>query len=189
MFQVGQTVRLKRGWTPMIVIHIEDSGRIIAKYANSTRYPVTKKDYQEPYFACSTQKRQSDEFVVWDGKPINKKVQTIMPNRFKSKSMADVSGTLLNTTSRGDIVIEDDNGGVHVLSPSDAVRDIPFTVEVKSINSSYRCHYILSKDADVVVGDTLVSKSGNYYTVVRVNSECATPKGEFKGHRLVKHDL
>jgi len=189
MFHIGQVVRLNRGWTPMIVIGIESTGRIIAKYANNEYYPVTQQDFENPYTACSTQKRHHSGFTAWDGKPINMKVHATMTNRFKSRSMPDVAGSFLNTTSRGDIVIEDDKGGIHVLSPNDAARDIPFTFEVKAAHNNYRCHYTLPDGASVDIGDTLVSKSGNFYNVIAVDTEHSNPKGKFKGHRVVKQEL
>lgn len=188
MFPLGTVVRLRRGWTPLVVIDHLTGDQIRAKYANHDHYPVTAKDYEEPCCAMSTQRRHFSEFVPWDGEPISK-VHFLMPNRYKSRSMPDVYGTFLNTTSRGDIVIEDDQGGIHVLSPSDAARDIPFTFEAKSVNSSYRCDYTLPKGVSVDVGDLLLSSTNNLYVVTKLDTERTNNKGEFKGHRILKESL
>lgn len=188
MFPLGTVVRLRRGWTPLVVIDHLTGNQIRAKYANHDCYPVTARDYEEPCCAMSTQRRHYSEFVPWDGDPISK-VHFLMPNRYKSRSMPDVSGVFLNTTSRGDIVIEDNQGGIHVLAPLDAQRDIPFTFEAKSMNSSYRCHYTLAPGARVSEGDMLVSSSNNLYIVTAVNTEKVNPKGQFNGKRVSLVDM
>ena len=112
-----------------------------------------------------------------------------MSTRYKSRSMPNVSGKLLNTTSRGDIVIEDDKGKVHVLSPSDAIRKTPFTFEVKLLNLSFCLNYTLPKGASVSVGDLLLSNNNNLCVVTKVDTEQTNNKGEFKGHRITKEPL
>ena len=192
MFHIGQVVRLNRGWTPMVVIRLNADGTLTAKYANNSWNPVRKEDYDcsphRSYSSSNTYTRKVSGFTAWTGAPISKD-NYIMTNRYKSRSMPDVSGSFLNTTSRGDIVIEDDKGGIHVLSPSDAARDVPFTFEVKAAHNNYRCHYTLPKGASVNIGDTLVSKSGNFYNVIALDTEHHNPKGEFKGQRVIKQEL
>ena len=118
-----------------------------------------------------------------------------MPTRYTSLSMPNVHGKLLDTTSRGDIVIEDDEGRVHVLSPSDAIpsdaiSDTSFTFEVESLNLSYRRNYILPEGVSINVGDILLpSDNSNLYVVTKLNTQQAINKGEFKGHRILKESL
>lgn len=189
MFCVGQVVRLVRGWTPMIVIFVNPkSNFVIAKYANNPNYPVSKDDLKNPHTACGTQKRHFDEFTLWDGDPIDMKVYYPMTYRYKSKA-SGISGTLLNRSSKGDFIIEDDAGHVFVIQPDDAVRDIPFTFAVRSSNSNYTCNYTLPDKSVVNVGDVLVSESGNFYIVTKLDTQCPNPKGQFKGYRVLKELL
>lgn len=191
MFNLGDVVRLKRGWTPMVVVRLNKDGTITAKYANHDNWPVTEADYNcsahRAYSSSNTYTRPHSGFVAWDGDPISK-VHFIMPNRYKSLKQPHISGTFLNTSSKGDIIIETDRGDIIVLEPQDAARDIPHTIQVKSAHSNYRCHYTIAPGL-VEVGDTLVSKSGNFYNVIAVNTEHVSPKGAFKGHRVVKEEL
>ena len=191
MFPLGTVVRLRRGWTPLVVIDHLPRNVIRAKYANNDDYPVTAKDYENLYPGGLTQLRHFSEFVPWDGEPISK-VHFIMPNLYKSRSMPNVSGILLNTTSRGDIVIEDDKGKIHVLSPSDVIcdtPDTPFTFEVKLLNVSHYLHYTLPKGTSVSVGDLLLSNKNHLYIVTKLDTKQTNNKGEFKGHRITKEPL
>ncbi len=189
MFPLGSVVRLRRGWTPLVVIKHGTNGVIYAKYANHDCYPVTVEDYDtSSYSSMSTQRRHFNEFVPWDGDPISK-VHFLMPNRYKSISRPHICGTYMNTSSNGHIIIECDNGKIEVLAPNDAARDIPFTFQAKSMNSPYKCHYTVAPGVRVAEGDLLLSATGNLYTVIAVNTEQCNPKGQFKGKRVVLMDL
>ena len=191
MFQLGDVVRLNRGWSPMIVIRIHNNGEITAKYATHDCYPVTPEDYLKNRWSSSssTYTRFQSGFTAWDGAPISK-VHYRMTNRYKSKSMPDVSGRFLNTTYNGAIVLEHDDGSIHVLAASDAMLDIPFTFQVKAAHNNYRCDYTLPQgSSNVVIGDVLVSKRGNLYTVIAVDTKNVNPKAEFNGHRVVKEEI
>lgn len=192
MFNIGDVVRLKRGWTPMVVIRLNDDGTLTAKYANNAWNWVTKEDYDcsphRAYSSSNTYTRKHSGFAAWEGEPISKK-NFIMTNRYKSTKQPHISGVFLNTSSAGAIIIETDRGDIVVLDAQDAARDIPFTFEVKATHNNYRCHYTLPQGTHVNVGDVLVSDSGNFYVVTELNTERYNPKGVFKGHRVLKESL
>lgn len=192
MFNLGDVVRLNRGWTPMVVISIHADGTLTAKYANNTWNRVKAEDYNSSahrsYSTSNTYTRKQSGFTAWTGAPISKE-NYIMTNRYKSLKRPHISGTFLNTSSTGQIVIETNGGDIVVLDPNDAARDIPFTIQVQSANSSYRCHYTLPQGASVSVNDLLMSNSGNLYVVKALNTEQMSPKGEFKGSRVIKQAL
>lgn len=189
MFNIGDVVRLNRGWTPMIVLNVEADGEVWAVYASRNQfYPIEPWHYDEWRHAYSYH-RPTDGFTHWDGDPINLNWNYIMPNRYKSLKQPHISGTFLNTSSSGQIIIETDRGDIVVLDAQDAARDIPYTFQAKATNNSYTCHYTLPDGASVQKGDLLISESGNTYVVKAVNTENINPKGVFKGHRVVKEAL
>ena len=191
MFQVGDAVRLIRGWRRMVVIGFDSVGHVIAKYDHDRLWDYSRvhnSDFSYPLASTRTQIRSAPNFVKWDGDPVKKVFYTVS-NRYKSIKQPHISGEFLNTSSSGAIIIEQDNGSIVVLDAQDAARDIPFTFQAKSTNNSYSCHYTLPAGASVEVGDLLVSQSGNTYFVRAVDTQWPNPKGPFKGHRLVKESL
>lgn len=189
MFNIGDVVRLNRGWTPMIILHIEPCGEIWAVYASRNHFYPIKPWHYEDWRHSYSYHRPKNGFTLWDGDPINYDWNYIMPNRYKSLTQPHISGVFLNTSSSGQIIIETDHGEIIVLGAQDAARDIPYTFQVKATNNSYTCHYTLPDGASVSQDDLLISKSGNIYVVKAVNTEHMSPKGQFKGHRVIKEEL
>lgn len=191
MYQLGDIVRLDRGWTPLVVLHVSTTGQVRAKYAKNPDFPVLREHYINPYCAQNCQTRHFSDFVPWDGRPISEK-HYIMPrtNNYISNN-GQIFGTHIGTKSNGVMLIEDKSGNVHHFHPTAVRPGIPFTFMVRSVSHpSYSCHYTLGKNhTSVSVNDLLLSKSGNLYRVININTEHLDPKGEFKGTRLVQKDL
>jgi uncharacterized protein YodC (DUF2158 family) len=187
MFRVGDVVRLNRGWTPMIVLDIEDDGSVLAKYASNPSYPVCRWDYENPRDACHYDRHYSG-YTAWDGRPISKEHLT-MPRRYRTISGPKEVGTYLNTTTAGAFVLELDGGRVATFDPRDLEEDIPDTFRVKAMANNYSCHYEMPEGVTIGRGDILVSDSANIYVVVETNTKNRNPKGVFKGSRLVKEEL
>lgn len=194
--EIGDRVRLVKGWTRMIVIGFHHDGRLIAKYENKSSdfYALCENDFKNPLHASSTQIRHPSGFVPWDG--------SHTPNKWKNRTMrfkttqtynlthVAFTGTKRGIAQNGDIILESELGGIRVFDPTNLEPDIPFTFEVKAVGSNYRCHYTMPpKTSDVHVNDTLVSNSGNIYVVTAVGTKQPYPKGVFKGHRLVQQGL
>lgn len=102
-FKIGDSVRLKKGWTEMIVIRIDHSGRIKAKY-----HKASKKDFENPNLATSCKTRHESQFDSWtdvklEDEPVNNS------KKYTTKGRNPRTGTYLNTTTGGDIVLEMDD--------------------------------------------------------------------------------
>ncbi|MCA1806378.1 MAG: hypothetical protein LC687_00660 [Actinobacteria bacterium] len=186
-FKVGDIVRLNRGWTPMVVLAIEEDGKLLAKYANSASFPVCLWDYQNPRLAAQYDRHFSG-YTAWDGKPIAKE-HFIMTRRYRTISEPTESGVYLNNTSTGLMVLEMDNGRVISFQPHQLEEDIPNTFSVKALNNSYNCHYIVPNGVSMSKGDMLISDSGNVYVVTKLDTKNRTPKGVFKGSRVITESL
>lgn len=191
-FPLGAEVRLNRGWTRMIVIGYMANGDLIAKYDHGTFRDwarVTLKDYDEPEHAHATQIRKPSGFTPWDGTPAERKHP--MPKlryRTINKSASDqvLKGTYLNTTSKGEIVLELDAGYVNTYHPDQVEEDVEFTFDVKSVANNYRCSYTAPEMSGTIQpGDLLFSATGNLYAVTAINTANRNPKGIFQGVRLV----
>lgn len=193
MHRIGDIVRLNRGWTPMCVIGISRDGDVIARYCKYS-YSITEYCYKKPQH-CYNKKREQDEFTKWDGNPLNFKVLKPMSLRYKTiftNGTDNFSGVKRGETASGLFIIESDSGPgemVYPVHPDFLVEDIPYTFSVKSTANSHRCHYTLPHGANVNLGDFLGSKSGNTYVVTALDTKNRNPKGQFKGHRLVKEEL
>lgn len=182
MFKIGQTVRLNRGHTPMLVLDIQNRV-VFAKYSNSHSFPVTQWDYENPR-ASASYVRHETGFTAWDGAPISKEHYT-MPTRYRTLTGPYMSGTYLNTTTQGDMVLEMDNGTVHAFKPHLLEEDLPNTFRVKSMVNNYSCHYEYPDQGTVQLGDILLSNSNNIYVVTEMDTKNRNPKAVFKGRRLV----
>lgn len=191
MHKVGDVVRLNRGWTPMIVLHITANNELYAVYAsrNSNHYTVTERHYKEWHNSYSYHRHVS-EFQSWKGAPICTKRNFIMTNRYKSTVNPSISGVYLNTSSRGDIIIEDNEGVVHVLCSGEAVRDIPWTFKAVNVNNkSHVDHFQSPPGVTIEKNDLLLSSDNRLYVVKDLNTECERNRGVFQGHRVVKTEL
>lgn len=189
MHKIGDVVRLNRGWTPMIVLHIDDDEELWAVYARRDFYnPITRWHYTN-YRDAYSYHRHSSGFTAWDGAPINTEWNYIMPTRYRTLTTPSKIGTYLTTTSNGFIVLEFSDGSVGTFHKTNLVEDIPETFSVKSLMSSYTCHYEYPHGALINESDILISESGNMYVVTKTATKYRNPKGIFKGSRLVKESL
>lgn len=194
MYKIGDEVRLKRGWTRMVVIGFTSSGVMIAKY-DSEDYHIDRRvkdsDFANPKFASGTKKRYPNEFVKWNGPPATKVYYTMATKIFKinAGTFTGLRGTFLNHTSNGDFVLELENGEVRSFHPSIVEEVIPFTFRAKSIANNYRCTYVAPAGSTINVGDILISDSGNVYCVLETNTKEPVTKGVFTGRRLVQEQL
>lgn len=189
-FFIGQEVRLLRGWTRMIIIGFRQNGDIIAKYDRGQPgdwSTISLSDYKDPENNKSYARPQNG-FKAWDGKPAER--MHIMPiQTYRLKADPTIKGELRGRTGNGDLLLETADGQVYTMNPKHVELDIPFTFSVKAMNTNYRCHYTLAAGASISVGDLLLSKSGNTYVVQQVNTKQLSPKGQFKGVRLLIQEL
>jgi hypothetical protein len=198
MHKIGDVVRLNRGWTPLIVLSVSTTDRVIAKYANSKFNPVVKRDYNEPERAHGTQIRLGKEFTAWDRKPITQGFNYIMshtptattPREYETiHPIPYTIGVYLTKTSIGNIVIETRGGQVKTFKPEELKEVFPITFKVKGINSMYSCHYKIPPNVFIQKGDILVSESNNIYIVEEVDTRFTHSKGVFVGRRLITSEL
>lgn len=174
--QIGDHVRLNKGWTLMTVIGY-DGNEVIAQYGPDP----SPESFDRPDLALSTYTRPHWGFTPWDKEPV--KVTSKMAKTFQTKENLIRRGTLLNKTSNGAYVLELEDGSVEAFDPNDIFEVVPFTFSVKSVSSNYRTHYLL-ESGNVEVGNLLLSDSGNLYLVMEVDTRSARPKGTFQGVRL-----
>jgi len=187
--RVGDLVRLNRGSTPMIVLHIDPDNVIWAVYANRDgNWPITKDHYKD-YKHFASYHRHISGFTAWDGEPINKKWNYIMPRRYRSIAHPNISGVYMNTATNGDMILELDDGKIQVFKPHHLEEDIPDTFRVKATGNNYSCHYQVPRGVTLQVGDILVSESASVYVVQEINTKNLNPKGVFKGRRLITEAL
>ena len=62
---IGDTVRLANGWTPLVVIHIYPNGRVRAKYCH--KYPILPDHFKNREYATGCQTRFPSDFAYWEG--------------------------------------------------------------------------------------------------------------------------
>jgi len=189
--QIGDIVRLSTGWTPMVVIGFDIYENVLAKYWGLAHHWEIFQDCYDNPEAHKDQRRPQSQFKPWDKAPINKQVYKPM-NNYKTK-FGDIpfTGTQRGVTSSGQVILESTNGVIGVFDSSRLELNIPFTFSVRAINHNnhYSCHYTLSAGVSVNVGDVLMSKKGNIYTVVNLDTKNKNPKKEFEGQRLVTRPL
>lgn len=173
----------------MVVVHIHSDGRLRAKYAHKGL--ILKSDYNYPYdmpYSCKT--RYPNEFVSWDGKPINKGHYIMSKEQiYMSTVTPTVKGTKRGETSTGELIIEDSVGNIYTIPKEYAIEILPNTFKCRALNGSYSCHYLVPEGVNVDYNDLIISESGNVYTVIAVDTKALTNKGVFKGKRLVTVDL
>ena len=108
-----------------------------------------------------------------------------MPRTYRVKTTPTDVGILQGTTSTGEMILEI-KGSIQTFQPHELVEDIPRTMRVKDANNNhYTAHYRIPEDSNIEKGEFLVSEPGNLYVVTDENSSSRSPKGEFKGRRLV----
>lgn len=199
---IGDTVRLANGWTPMVVIHIYPNGQVRAKYCH--KYPVTAEHFRKPEYATGCQTRYASEFAYWDG-PVRGYPQQIpyqppqperppMPVQYRTQNGR--VGFFVNTAGPDAVVLNmdiDNRGGDNMMeihTRALLTEIVPYTFEVKAVGTNYRCHYILPEgNCRVQKTDILVSESGNVYIVTSLDTKCRSPKKIFKGRRAKLVDL
>lgn len=193
MFNIGDEVRLARGWTRLVVIGFHPDGRIIAKYDSETYADMNRVkdwDFRNPLFASGTQKRIASDFVRWDGAPIKKVHYTMQDKVYRLKADHKVKGILRGHAGNGNLLIEGPDGEIYNMEPRFVELDLPFTFSVKSTtNSGYTAHYILPAGASVRVGDLLHSNGGHTYRVTAIDTRAFNNKGTFKGVRLLTEPM
>lgn len=192
MFKVGDEVRLKRGWTRMVVIGLTPDNEVIAKYDHGNNYwnQVTLQDYKNPEQSTNTYTRPQRGFEAWDGAPAKRMHPMPKANYNVTRGIHKGSrGTFLNRTSTDKYVLELENGDVVTVTAESVSEIVPFTFHVKALASNYRCSYEAPEGSTIRVGDLLVSESGNLYAVLRIGTKCSNPKAVFAGTRLVQEAL
>ena len=189
-FFIGQEVRLLRGWTRMIIIGFRQNGDIIAKYDRGLPgdwSTISLSDYKDPENNKSYVRPQNG-FKAWDGKPAER--MHIMPTQtYRLKADPTIKGELRGRATNGDLLLEHKDGQIYTMNPNKVELDIPFTFSVKAMNTNYRCHYTLAPGASINIGDLLLSKSGNIYVVQELDTKQLSPKGRFRGVRLLTEEL
>lgn len=191
MHRVGDVVRLNRGWTPMIVLHISEDEELYAIYArrNDDHYPITLRHY-ENYRDAYSYHRHTSEFTAWDGKPINTEWNYIMTRRYRTTQGTPQAGVYMNTTSNGDVILEMDiTREIKTFNPLHLEEDIPDTFRVRNTVNNYSYHYEVPSGVDVQVGDVLITDNNNIVIVLETKTKSRNHKGLFNGRRLVTEHL
>jgi uncharacterized protein YodC (DUF2158 family) len=186
---VGSHVRLNSGWTRMVILSIDSSGKCHAAYWHKNYQP--KFAWFENPREYSDQHRHISDFTNWDGHPLARQLNEEFPMnpRFQMNSGALRCGTYLTRTSNGDFVLEMDDNVVESFNPSELMEIIAYTAKVQSVKSSYTCEYSFAQGITVYEGELLISDSGNMYKVMKTNTMCRQVKKQFKGRRLVTEPL
>ena len=175
--QVGDIVRLAKGWTPMTVIGLTPDDQVIAKYGTNP----DREDLRHPEYALSTYTRPHFGFVQWDGKPVK---ANIMTKRYQVIGASTI-GTFMQVTAQGRFALEFDDGSVAAFHPSDLMEVVPKTFAVKAVGgSNYKTHYILPEGVEIKKGELLLSNSGNLYTVTEIDTRNQSAR-VFEGQRVV----
>lgn len=192
-FQIGQKVRLCRGWTKMTVIGY-DGDEIIASYLSE----IGPADYDRPLEAYSTQVRHHSGFVAWDGKANQRQLEQKMPVapslmnpkfRVSHPHYTGMTFTKVGVKRSGLVMLEDVHGKTHEINGAYIHEIKPVTFLARAVSKSHTCHYILADGQSVAVDDILMSKSGNMYVVKQVDTKSQNPKKVFEGTRLVREAL
>lgn len=204
-FHRGDLVRLKYGHTRMIVIGAR-SGLVKAVYTGYNLGPIER--YATEWGVENTDFRNARDFMPWDGgnshttpkrtkrwhkqnnqtlEGENTMAQT-NPTKFEVKvGMPEYSGKVgeyLMDTSKGDVVLQFDDGQVRNFNTGDVVRVTPHVFRAQALKSSYTCYYDDPNDL-ARCDELIVSESGNLYKVIWVGESDVRTKGEFYGSRLV----
>lgn len=188
MFKIGDFVRLKAGWTRMVVVHTGVSA-VTAAYCKTGD---GQKQIANPQL-YSGYTRSASGFVMWKENE-TKKEENAMPKLYQTKEKTARYGTYLAKNSDGKIVLEmkDSSNMFEAFDPKDVEEVLPWTFYAVVVGAGsgrrHECHYSTKKNA-VNVGDLLLSDSGNLYRVKQVNTKCADPKKEFAGARLQTEKL
>lgn len=182
MFEIGDHVRLVRGWTLMTVIGFSRQGEVIAQYGPDPH----PEDLKYPEQALNTYTRFPNGFVHWDGKPLKEnKVKTYQINDGSGRT-----GKFLNRTSNGAaFVLEFRDGTVEAFDPRELTEIVPVTFLAKAVGSSYAAHYLVPEGVTLKLNDMLLSSTGNVYVVSGLNTGSRNPKGIFSGVRIVTASL
>lgn len=175
--QVGDIVRLAKGWTPMTVIGLTPDNEVIAQYGTN---PFSE-DLRHPECAHATYTRPHYGFVRWDGKPVK---GPIMSKRYQLIGSSMI-GKFMQLTTQGMIALEFDDGTVGAFEPSKLVEFYPTTFAVKAVGgNNYKTQYLLPEGVEIKKGELLLSNSGNLYTVTEINTRSQSAR-VFEGQRVV----
>lgn len=107
-FMVNDIVRLARGWTPMTVAHISETGILTAYYGLQTFHPDGEENPDPNKCPTAHYRRPINGFVWWDGDIIPGRNMPMPTNRrFTVNGRPELGiGTFLNTTTSGLYALE-----------------------------------------------------------------------------------
>ena len=175
--QVGDIVRLAKGWTPMTVIGLTPDNEVIAQYGTNPDH----KDLRHPERALSTYIRPHDGFVQWDGAPVK---GPTMSKRYQLIGSSMI-GKFMQLTTQGLMAIEFDDGTVGAFEQHQLVEVVPKTFAVKIVGAGgYKTHCIQPQGVEVKKGELLLSNSGNLYTVTEIDTRSKSAY-VFEGQRVI----
>ena len=175
--QVGDIVRLAKGWTPMTVIGLTPDNKVIAQYGTN---PFSE-DLRHPERAHSTYTRPHYGFVRWDGKPVK---GPTMSKRYQLIN-SSIIGKFMQLTTQGLIALEFDDGTVGAFEPSKLVEVVPKTFALRIVGSGgYKTHCIQPEGVEIKKGELLLSNSGNLYIVTEIDTRSQSAR-VFEGQRVV----
>ena len=160
-FKVGDSVRLNKGWTEMIVIELRNDESIVAKY-----HSASEEDYAYPYKALSTKHRDADEFTAWDGK---KKIDTHnTADRYLVVTTGDV-GSFKGTTSSGLVILELEKGTIGTYTPESLVGITTQYFAARMLNHEQHLRYFkMTPNQELLglgVGALMINNDGRMYQV------------------------
>lgn len=184
-FQVNDIVRLVRGWTPMTISSISESGFVTAYYGIQTFEP--EGEYY-PNVPTTHYTRKADQFVWWDGEYIPGRNKP-MPRRFtvNSRSSMDV-GYLTGYTSMGLLILEFANNQVEVFAESEVTEIKPFSFNVRFQNGSTATYMFEDPTKRVALDDVLITQNGDICVVTKIDTAANRPKN-FIGRKLITSDI
>jgi hypothetical protein len=109
---------------------------------------------------------------------------------FKGLMGEEQYGHEICRNSKGQVVIEIKGScDVRAFDPTDLTEVCPYTFKAQALGhrarneGAYTCHYECT-EGQVAVDQVLMSKSGNLYVVVAIDTKNANPKAIFKGHKV-----
>ena len=201
-FEIGDTVRLKRGWTEMTVRAVDyfksrdkitkqvvEGWFIRAQYRKSERWHDTREDGWEHW-------RLASHHVMWDGDPRegedemsteeeSNKVQ--VGDLFQVKG-EDTFGTYMATNSKGQYVLEIKGGdGKPAAYDIDKVEEVvPYTILVRKITSDSNTRAVIHWQVPVGAvekGDMLYNSDGTRFVVKDVDTKSKKTQSPPRGLR------
>ena len=197
-FQVGDRVRLKKGWTLMEVAEV--SGRnVVAIYSHGIPCNKTAEEYYSGYFHSGVKSRDCSEFVHWVEKDTMSEIQKDSEKRFPlGKKFIDRKnynnfGEVVKITKKGNVVLNV-RGEKMKFDPRDLRKEWDYFMKVYLLQDYLRSEnpkerYIKTSEHNLsneLICGSIATVCGNLYVF---DSFCETPRDYALNYDMIKvHD-